>query len=188
MAFNILCGVRIAAFTAVAICAAVSCSAAECEDLRIGKLPDGCQRDRVEVPGSLRFLGDGPARASAEENWRRLVIARFGERFAVWNRAACQRVECNPANLPYSHRCIYAGYPCSIDPPEPPVNLSEADKKELQKLLADRNYYDGKIDGDFGAGSSRALKQWQEANNVKPADGVTRVGTLEAVRKSPINR
>ena len=41
----------------------------------------------------------------------------------------------------------------------------------MQIVLKSYGYYDGKIDGDFGSGSKKALVLFQGANNLSP-DGV----------------
>jgi peptidoglycan hydrolase-like protein with peptidoglycan-binding domain len=49
--------------------------------------------------------------------------------------------------------------------------LSGTDCKSWQRLLADRGYSPGAIDGDFGPNSEAALKKFQSAKGLT-ADGV----------------
>jgi len=54
------------------------------------------------------------------------------------------------------------------------VNIKKGSKgedvKELQTILKNKNYYNGKIDGDFGYYTEQAVKQFQSKNNLI-ADG-----------------
>jgi peptidoglycan hydrolase-like protein with peptidoglycan-binding domain len=59
---------------------------------------------------------------------------------------------------------------------------------ELQQLLQNKGFYNGKIDGDFGAGTTNAVLKFQQANGLL-ADGI--VGSfswskLPAVSSSPL--
>ncbi len=59
---------------------------------------------------------------------------------------------------------------------------------ELQQLLQNKGFYNGKIDGDFGAGTTNAVLKFQQANGLL-ADGI--VGSfswskLRAVSSSPL--
>lgn len=48
--------------------------------------------------------------------------------------------------------------------------------KELQRALRDAGFYDGRIDGDFGRGTERALKKFQADRGLE-SDGVAGSGT-----------
>lgn len=60
-----------------------------------------------------------------------------------------------------------------------PLSLDE--RKALQQALADRGYNPGPVDGIIGAGTRRALREWQKAAG-QPADGYASAATLEALR------
>jgi hypothetical protein len=69
---------------------------------------------------------------SARNHWRDQVITRFGERFARWDEAACQRQECVPASLSGFTRCTLSGYPCVTKPElQAPLDLSSAEIEEM---------------------------------------------------------
>ena len=52
--------------------------------------------------------------------------------------------------------------------------------KKLQSRLKELKYYSGNVDGDYGAGTTAAVKKFQQNNNLK-ADGIAGPKTLEAV-------
>lgn len=153
-----------------------------CNDPRIGKLPDGCQKEKISATGSLRFLGDSAARKSAEAAWVREVLNKYGERFTVWDHAACPSTECTPGSIAGSKRCSYSGYPCAKATITGGAELSDDEIVELQRLLG-RAGYNVTADGKFGPASSEALKRWQRANKVDD-DGLPSKENLERLRKA----
>ena len=62
--------------------------------------------------------------------------------------------------------------------------LSRAEKEELQRLLAERGFDPGKIDGQLGPNSRTAIRGFQKKAGI-PADGYADYGLLELIRKSP---
>ena len=60
--------------------------------------------------------------------------------------------------------------------------LSLIERKQIQQALTDRGYNPGPVDGIIGAGTKKALRDWQSANNL-PADGYASAKTLEAISK-----
>jgi membrane-bound lytic murein transglycosylase B len=62
--------------------------------------------------------------------------------------------------------------------------LGRAEKEELQRLLAERGFDPGKIDGQLGPNSRAAIRAFQTKAGL-PADGYAEHGLLELVRKSP---
>jgi len=62
--------------------------------------------------------------------------------------------------------------------------LGRAEKEELQRLLAERGFDPGKIDGQLGPNSRAAIRAFQKKAGL-PADGYAEYGLLELVRKSP---
>ena len=59
---------------------------------------------------------------------------------------------------------------------------------ELQQLLQNKGFYNGKIDGDFGAGTTNAVLKFQQANGLL-ADGIVGNSSwskLRAVSPSPV--
>jgi len=157
-----------------------------CNDARIGKLPDGCQKDRISATGSLRFLGDSAARKSAEAAWKREVLNKFGERFTTWDNAACPQTECTAGSIAGSKRCSYTGYPCAKAMVESGGDLTNEEVVEIQRLLV-RLGYPVATDGKFGPNSSEALKRWQRANK-KDEDGLPSKENLQDLRAAAAKR
>jgi len=62
--------------------------------------------------------------------------------------------------------------------------LGRAEKEELQRLLAERGFDPGKIDGQIGPNSRAAIRGFQKKAGL-PADGYAEYGLLELIRKSP---
>lgn len=58
---------------------------------------------------------------------------------------------------------------------------SVVDVKGVQTSLQNLGYYDGAIDGNFGALSVNAVKAFQKANKIDPANGVLTAETLTAL-------
>ena len=54
---------------------------------------------------------------------------------------------------------------------------------KLQEALAALNFYKGKIDGKFGAGTTRAVKSFQEKKGL-PSDGIAGDKTMAALFKN----
>ena len=59
-----------------------------------------------------------------------------------------------------------------------PLSLDE--RKALQQALTDRGFDPGPVDGIIGAGTRRALRQWQQQAGL-PADGYASAAVLEAL-------
>ena len=53
---------------------------------------------------------------------------------------------------------------------EIPNRLTKLRRKKLQKILKDRGYYDGKIDGLVGIKTNKALKSLKQQKNIDPED------------------
>jgi lytic murein transglycosylase len=62
--------------------------------------------------------------------------------------------------------------------------LGRTEKEELQRLLAERGFDPGKIDGQIGPMSRAAIRGFQKKMGV-PADGYAEYGLLELVRRTP---
>ena len=58
------------------------------------------------------------------------------------------------------------------------------DVKAVQSRLQELGYYDGKVDGNFGALSVSAVKAFQTANKIKPVNGALNTATLTALNGS----
>jgi lytic murein transglycosylase len=61
--------------------------------------------------------------------------------------------------------------------------LGRTEKEELQRLLAERGFDPGKIDGQLGPNSRAAIRAFQRRAGL-PADGYAEYGLLELIRKS----
>ncbi len=148
------------------------------------QLPEGCKRDLVSASGNQRPTTFWAMR-SARNHWRDQIVARFGERFARWSEAACQRQECVPASLSGFTRCTLSGYPCVTKPElQAPLDLNSSEVEEMQKLLnrlvQSTNLV---IDGKFGPRTARALEDWQRANG-QTIDGAPTRENLEKLRQA----
>jgi membrane-bound lytic murein transglycosylase B len=62
--------------------------------------------------------------------------------------------------------------------------LGRSEKEELQRLLAERGFDPGKIDGQIGPNSRAAIRAFQRKAGL-PADGYAEYGFLELVRRTP---
>ncbi len=62
--------------------------------------------------------------------------------------------------------------------------LSRTEKEELQKLLAERGFDPGPVDGFVGPGTRTAIRAFQKKAGV-PADGYADTALLDLIRKSP---
>jgi lytic murein transglycosylase len=62
--------------------------------------------------------------------------------------------------------------------------LSRAEKEELQRLLAERGFDPGPVDGQVGPSTRAAIRQFQKKAGV-PADGFANFALLELVRRAP---
>lgn len=76
---------------------------------------------------------------------------------------------------------IAAAPAVSMDPAALPV-VSEPTTKDIQQALKNANLYSGKIDGDLGPKTKKAIKDFQEQNGLK-ADG--KVGAKTWAKLSP---
>ena len=65
--------------------------------------------------------------------------------------------------------------------PRPPGSLSVDEKFELQKLLKDKGYYSGGIDGNLGSNTKKGIKVFQKAQGMVP-DGKPTRDILKALR------
>lgn len=63
------------------------------------------------------------------------------------------------------------------------ASLSTADCKEMQRLLTERGFYRGPIDGKLGRTSRNAVHAFQLSEGVQPADGFATKAVLERLRK-----
>jgi hypothetical protein len=165
--------------------ATVSWAQGACDLPNIAKqLPEGCKRDLVSASGNQRPTTVWAMR-SARDHWRDQVITRFGERFARWGEAACQRQECVPASMSGFTRCTLSGYPCVTKPElQAPLDLSSAEIAEMQKLL-NRLVKNANlaVDGKFGPKTTRVLEDWQRANG-QAIDGAPTRENLERLRQA----
>lgn len=66
--------------------------------------------------------------------------------------------------------------------PRPAGSLSMTEKIELQELLQQKGFYLGEIDGNLGAGSRKAIQQFQVQSGLKQ-DGVPSQQVLDALRR-----
>lgn len=69
---------------------------------------------------------------------------------------------------------ILSGATASTSPPSVVVRRGDRGEhvKAFQEKLKALGMYAGKIDGDFGPGTENAVREFQEANNLHPIDGV----------------
>lgn len=161
--------------------AQVSCSDAKIFD-RLPKLPDGCQKERIEAAGNQR-PSVGWAKSSAKDAWRDQVQRKFGERYTAWDNAVCAREDCGPAALAGFKRCTFNGIPCARTVVlEGVYELNTAEIQELQKLLNKYLKVKGSVDGRFGEKTGRYLETWLKTKNIKAEPEPTR-SNLDLLRK-----
>jgi hypothetical protein len=143
-------------------------SATECSDPKLfdklPKLPQGCQREKITASGGMRPT-TGLAMGSAEKEWRREVVTKYGERFLNLDFAVCQSTECVPAAISGLKRCSISAIPCAVrgtfvGGSSASVTLSEDEIKEIQRFLK------VKADGKWGSGSTSALERWQRSQKM----------------------
>ncbi len=60
------------------------------------------------------------------------------------------------------------------------IGDDNSDVKKLQKALTILGYYDGKIDGDYGTGTTAAVKAYQEDHRLE-ADGIAGRSTVKSI-------
>lgn len=80
----------------------LSANPAEARGQRCGKT--------VEAAGT-RHATTYWARSSAKEAWKRLVLAKYGERYSDWRMAYAKTVHCDQAS-PLTERCVAIARPC----------------------------------------------------------------------------
>ncbi len=66
--------------------------------------------------------------------------------------------------------------------PRPPGSLSADEKFELQRLLKEKGYYTGEIDGDLGGDTRGAIREFQKAKGAL-VDGKPTSNLLQALRR-----
>jgi hypothetical protein len=156
-----------------------------CDDPRIierlPKPPTGCQKEKITASGGMSFFGLSRAQTSAERAWKRQVLEKFGERFTVWDNAACASHECVPAAIGGATRCTYTGFPCAEKPYLDTLELSRADVEEMQRLLK-RAGFNVPVDGKFGDKTSEALRKWQRIKKFAD-DGLPNKENLERLQR-----
>lgn len=159
---------------------------AQCDGGKIFELlkaaKNDCQGERIAGSGGMRPT-DNLARGSAEKEWRREVLTKYGERYQNFNNAVCKKSECVPAAIGGLTRCSVSAIPCARRPvfegsgsqSLATTNLSKDEIMEIQRLLK------VKADGNFGRGSAAALQKWQVANKMVD-DGIPTRDILEKLR------
>jgi hypothetical protein len=156
-----------------------------CDSENIAKhLPKECKGEEIIATGNQR-----PTRIwalkTAHDNWQDAVLAKYGERYSRWKKAACLREECFRSSLAGFRRCIVKGYPCSEKVSLPDVSpLSKSQLKEMQRLLNRLGARPKlRVDGIFGVKSVIALEKWQKKSGHK-VDGEPNEKNLEILRKA----
>lgn len=76
-----------------------------------------------------------------------------------------------------------AGRTVPVTPWPKTAALSTADCKTMQKLLSERGFYRGAIDGKLGRSSRNAVHAFQLSEGVQPADGFATRDVLERLRR-----
>jgi len=74
----------------------------------------------------------------------------------------------------------------SQDWPRPKDALTAEENIELQRLLKEKGYYEGEIDGQLGAGSRAAIRTFEEGAGLQ-VNGMPTRTVLEALRKISVN-
>ena len=125
--------------------------------------------------------------------WRKAVKAKHGDGWQAWRRSKEQTIECEKVKNDSGRnrwQCTRTAIPCkptgsvvaSCDGPPITSNLRRGANndqvKTLQCLLKTYHGADVTVDGDFGRGTQKAVKDFQKKNGLS-ADGVVGNKTLE---------
>ncbi|MEL6291759.1 MAG: peptidoglycan-binding domain-containing protein [Pseudomonadota bacterium] len=153
-----------------------------------------CKADPIvqeSNPYVSRSLGAFP---SSLIMWRKSVVAAHGDGWQAWRRAEDRKIDCQQVDIEGRGKrwvCTRSARPCSgsIGPEETkagdycefPGKLRlrmRGDGVEcLQKVLKDAGY-DLEVDGNFGSGTRRAVRDFQEKEGLS-VDGVVGRSTWE---------
>ena len=142
-------------------------------------------------PAILKTLGAYPSSLLA---WRAAVKEKYGDGWQNWSQAEDTKIDCAKQDVGGKSRwvCTRTGRPCKGGPTlalpvKPNVTQGISNKlvrgdsgeevKILQEILR-RHGYDVTVDGKFGKGTERAVRDFQKANGLA-ADGRVGPKTLE---------
>ena len=147
-------------------------------------LPEGCKSELIKATGNQRPTRRWALR-TAHDNWQDEVLAKYGEKYSRWKKAACLREDCFPSGIAGFKRCLVTGYPCDRKPTFDQVApLSKTELKEMQRLLNKLGARPRlRVDGIFGVKSVIALEKWQKKSGHK-VDGEASLNNLEILRKA----
>jgi hypothetical protein len=142
-----------------------------------------------------RSLGAFPGSWAA---WRKEVKDKVGNGWQAWRRAEDRKISCDQDSSSRRWVCTRTARPCRPgdgpdhpDQPEnacvdcPPIDkvlrrgMNDDQVRTLQYLLKEEGY-NVVIDGDFGSGTERALRDFQRKSRLK-VDGRAGPATIEAL-------
>ena len=157
------------------------CSAAAMTVLSCGAMAKDRDRDdhreyckgEISATGSAALTQSG-AEKSAETNWRRTVVAKYGEFYSDFAKAKNASTQCGKTLLGLK-RCEVSARPCPTAETAPTGQISCAGKSdrcdegvlEVQMLLGKKGCPVEKEDGIEGSGTRSAIKCFQEKNKLK---------------------
>ena len=135
--------------------------------------------------GALTRLIAYPASLLA---WRKAAREKYGETYESWRHSAAQNIDCRPSGSGLSRRwvCIRTAQPCTGDNPKgiDATRLQRGDKGDqvsaLQAALNDHGYK-LTVDGNFGSGTERAVRDFQRKQSLK-VDGIVGKETRERLQ------
>ncbi len=173
------------------IAAAPSVAAAQsnetCNVMAYAPPPSGCHREMIEASGRQRPFDDmfPSAKKSAQRQWERQALTKYGERYKSWSNAVCTQVECVKGSIAGLRRCTFTGYACVFNPKPADgtdgttLQLTEPEIRRLQRLLRRdgfrRVYVMGRwreltVDGKWGPITRTAVAYWLEREGLDDAN------------------
>jgi len=169
--------------------------ATACAVLLAGALPavaKDCKSEVVEETGepyASRSLGAFPSSLLA---WRKAVQDKYGDGWNTWFRAESRKVDCKETSEGGQQRwvCTRSARPCTLANAKTASSASDTkltrnlragdtgpEVRTLQKLLAEHGH-EVSIDGQFGPGTLRAVREFQRQAGL-PVDGIVGQGTRD---------
>jgi len=144
-------------------------------------------KDKVRAAGEASKSRTLVAYPSSLFAWRREAEAKFGKDYRAWRNAKDRRIDCKQDEKSRLWVCTRTAVPCQgqgilsrigVDDSQPlTARLKIRDQGEqvkiLQELLKSQGF-DLTVDGDFGSGTDKAVREFQRREGIT-VDGI--VGT-----------
>jgi len=141
---------------------------------------DRCKDERIKASGKATFWGNRRATRLAIDNWQREVRQKYGEQFMDFTKAARNRVECGSAGIgtigSRMKRCNVSAFPCkeAVEPNDEQDSRDWKDDDPIRRVIAIQirlvraGYLErDDVDGIYGRGTRRAVRRFQEDNDLR---------------------